>query len=128
MSISSIFVTEVCLSVPPWKPGIGQHLNASHPRSSVWQNQNVTIFSGLIPKLRASCQLVLNKPRDWCMPFLQIETIHSSAYSQPATIICQKNNFRASIVSEMGLQPTSHIWENHPGGGKAIFTGTFVGL
>ena len=24
----------------------GQHLDASHPRSSVWPNQNVTLFSG----------------------------------------------------------------------------------
>ena len=56
----------------------GQHLNASHPRSSVWPNPNVTIFSGnyfwktsnchitstirvfdLIPKLRARSEYQL---------------------------------------------------------------------
>ena len=36
-----------CASLEAWNwVGAGQHLNASHPRSSIWQNQNVSIFSG----------------------------------------------------------------------------------
>ena len=62
-----------CASLEAWYWIVaGQHLNASHPRSSVWPNPNITIFSGnfflktlnchhswtvrafdLIPKLRA---------------------------------------------------------------------------
>ena len=62
-----------CASLEAWNWVVArQHLDASHPRSSVWPNQNVTIFSGnyfwktlnchnsstvrafdLIPKLRA---------------------------------------------------------------------------
>ena len=62
-----------CASLEAWNLNVaGQHLNASNPRSSVWPNSNITIFSGfffgqtlnchysltvkafdLIPKLRA---------------------------------------------------------------------------
>ena len=36
-----------CATLEAWNWFVaGQHLNASHPRSPVWPNQNVTLFSG----------------------------------------------------------------------------------
>ena len=36
-----------CASLEAWNWVVaGQHLNASHPRSSVWPNPNISIFSG----------------------------------------------------------------------------------
>ena len=36
-----------CASLEAWNwVGAGQHLHASHPRSSVWPIPNVTLFSG----------------------------------------------------------------------------------
>ena len=36
-----------CATLEAWNWSVvGQHLNASHPRSPVWPNQNVTLFSG----------------------------------------------------------------------------------
>ena len=69
-----------CASLEAWNWVVaGQHLNASHPRESVWPNLNVSIFSGndfwttlnshiistvrpfdLIPKLRARPQYQLS--------------------------------------------------------------------
>ena len=69
-----------CATLEAWNWFVaGQYLNASHPRSPVWPNQNVTLFSGnffgktssgyyvstirdfdLIPKLRATSEYQLS--------------------------------------------------------------------
>ena len=118
-----------CASLEVWNWVVAeQHLNGSQPRSTVWPNQNVTIFSGnyfwktlnshitltfrifdLIPKL--SYHMVLNIPRDSHRHFLQIETIRSSLHNHSRPQKASKNlTFRTSILSEMGLQPKSHIY------------------
>ena len=90
-----------CATLEAWNWfAAGQHLNVSHPRSPVWPNQNVTLFSGnylwktlnchysstvrdfdLIPKLSISYHLVLCIPRDSRQRFLQIETVCSSRHN-----------------------------------------------
>ena len=45
-----------CASLEAWYWVVaGQHLNASHPRSSVWPNPNITWFSGKLKKKTLNC-------------------------------------------------------------------------
>ena len=132
----------LCAFLKTWNWVVaGQHLNASHPRSSVWPNPNATIFLGnysrkslnchisstvrafdLIPKLRAQPEYQLYSGTKYInvimcdshQHYLDIQTTQSflDNPSGPQSNAI-KYKFMTWIWSLFGLQMSSHMVRNH---------------
>ena len=125
-----------CASLEAWNWVVAwQHLDASHPRSSVGPNPNIPVFSGnyFLEKLKTVItpqpleiltkfqnwelglsifyHLVLNIPRDRPQHFRKIETIHSSLHSHSPP---QSNAIHYKFMTFIGflfcLRTSCHIW------------------
>ena len=128
-----------CASLEAWNWVVaGQHINASHPRSSIWPNPNISIFSGnyfgkktlnchissairafdLISKLRARPEYQLSSGTKYInvmqcdshRHYLYIDTTHSilNNPSGPQTKAI-KYKTRTWIWSLFCLQMSSHV-------------------